>query len=284
MKLTLAVAAVVGVCGDSLEAAFGARGGAAEKLMLQRADRDLADFEHRTSLGALGYSIFHGRSALRDLPADDEVILQPGIDKTACAALLLLRGHTDAAHEVILGVSRDSIDEAEYAATHPGSGWAKAHPLSDSADLLHALLHRLEGQELGEGNHTGFSNAKFWLAGGDKKLEAPAPHPIRSVLAAKAQKSACLRRLGLVPTAERKCAQHRIIAGGGQRREVAVPVGEWDGFAFVDVCEKWQAGALSPEEAVEVAAIQRAELELLLNEGLSLSPCLSLSVSERPPI
>ena len=121
--------------------------------------------------GKLQYSIFRGTSALRHLSTEDEAVVNPNaFGSTACAALLLLRGHPDAAHEVLLGVTKTNLEEAEYAATHPGSGWAEAHPLSDSADMLHAILHRLEGPAVGEGNHTGYVNAKYWLAGGGKRV------------------------------------------------------------------------------------------------------------------
>jgi len=166
----------------------------------------------RTDL-VLTYGIFRGQSSLRRVrnylaaeraePEDNgtrdvirEILLSVnGESKTllSLAMLLLLsevEGRTgkeegdggnicgDVAHEVLLGVNLDNVEEAEYAATHPGeTNWSKQHPLSDVDDMAHSLIHRLEGNRRGEGNHTGYENAKYWIAGGPK-LNPTIPPPI----------------------------------------------------------------------------------------------------------
>jgi hypothetical protein len=42
------------------------------------------------------------------------------LSKTTKAIFLLVSGYGDAAHEVVLGVTVDNMDDGEYAATHPG--------------------------------------------------------------------------------------------------------------------------------------------------------------------
>jgi len=44
---------------------------------------------------------------------------------------------------------------------------------------LHALIHRSEGHYVGEGGHLGYENAKYWLAGGHKKLASLCDHAVR---------------------------------------------------------------------------------------------------------
>jgi hypothetical protein len=167
--------------------------------------------------------------------------------------LLLLREQVDAAHELILGVTWNNKEEAEYAATHRGqTNWTQEHPLTDKDDAIHAALHRLEGSARGEGNHTGYDNAKYWLAGGPKALEKPAQHVVRTALARIARERApCCVDAGVISSG----AKHVIIAGGGKTRNVCVPEGEWDGFVFVDICERRASGELSEREADEVSIL-----------------------------
>ena len=87
----------------------------------------------------LEYSIFRGDSSLRSLPEyQSRWIGEYG--KSVSALMLFLSGSMDAAHEVILGVTPDVIGEAEYAATHPGSGWYQNHPLSTEDDWIHSII------------------------------------------------------------------------------------------------------------------------------------------------
>ncbi|CAJ1954733.1 unnamed protein product [Cylindrotheca closterium] len=95
--------------------------------------------------------------------------------KAQVALLLLLAGHGDAAHDVLLGATLDNLKDAEYAATHRGqTNWAQEHPLSDLEDVLHSLIHRIyEGSRVGEGGYTGYENAQYWCAGGPKQYQEP---------------------------------------------------------------------------------------------------------------
>ncbi|CAB9510703.1 expressed unknown protein [Seminavis robusta] len=86
-------------------------------------------------------------------------------------------------------LSHDNLEEAEHAAPHRGqANWAEQHPLSDGADILLTVIHRLvEGNDLGEGDQTGYDNARYWDAGGPKLLSTLACHPVRAALAALAR-------------------------------------------------------------------------------------------------
>ena len=186
-----------------------------------------------------------------------------------CAALLLLRGYSDAAHEVLLGVSLNNLEEAEYAASHRGkTDWAEKHPLSTAADILHAAIHRIvEGNELGEGDQTGYDNARYWLAGGPKVLDAPASHPVREALVriAREHTPKCFKYTGIVAGDN---VEHRVLSGGGKTRMVRVPCGQWDDFKFLELCQKWADGTLEKDLEDEVATLQRAEVILILRHEL----------------
>ena len=190
-----------------------------------------------------------------------------GAGSNAFVALLLLlflrhnAGGSDVAHEVVLGVNLKNIDQAEYAARHRGQSgvvpWMHTHPLSDSDDAVHSILHRVcEGWHPGEGGHSGWDNAKYWAAGGPKRQydphlfddndceKWPRQHPVRAALAQAALEHApCAVAAGVVvneidePTYYRS---HRIIQGGGEYREVCVPNSWWDPFCFIDLIAQQQ--------------------------------------------
>jgi hypothetical protein len=243
------------------------------------------------------YSIFQGQSALQNLPAESSAHLldpeswfrcetsegsRPPLSRLRAlsAAVWLLRGELDVAHEVLLGVSLENIQQAEYAATHPGqTDWSKRYPFSTSIDLLHACLHRFEGSEIGEGGHSGFQNADYWFAGGPKRLETSPLHPSLDRLAQLAFTHAplCTRRFGLVVADVQR--QYEILADGGKARRVQVLPGQWDGFAFGRLCEQWEQGNLCLEEAREAALLQHAELVLLLRH--ELRACLKHNGSKK---
>ena len=188
----------------------------------------------------LQYSIFGGKSSLRNLASREQDWIQT-YGKSASALLLFLtenRQYADAAHEVILGVTPWNVPEAEYAATHPGSGWMAKHPLSTVDDWIHAIIHRDgEGNLTGEGNHTGWENSMYWAAGGPKALPADSvpsicTHPVAIRLAREVPKCAprcCAQGLvtGTVP------AEHSVLADGGIRRTTVVPPRHWDPFRLV---------------------------------------------------
>jgi hypothetical protein len=212
----------------------------------------------------LAYSIFKGRSALRDI--DDRATLsflqlntqEPDMSSSSLSmrsrfrlvAVIVLsllgRNQSDAAHEVVLGVNLVNLQDAEYAATHPGeTSWSKDHPLSECEDMLHSVIHRLcEGSARGEGGYTGWQNADYWAAGGPKRrydsetMTTNWQHAVRTALAQAATKYAPLCvEAGVVVSCSRKeePRRHRIIADGGQERIVTVPVGCWDPFCFIDL-------------------------------------------------
>lgn len=192
-----------------------------------------------------------------------------------CAALLFLRGYSDAAHEILLGVTLDNLEEAEYAATHRGqTDWAQTHYLSDAADMLHAAIHRMvEGKDIGEGDQTGYDNARYWLAGGPKLLTTPAHHPVRETLARIARDHApkcCQAGVIVASAGSSKGAEHKVLSGGGKHRVVCVPCGQWDDFAFLQLCQRWAEGSLDHDKDFEdeVATLQRAEIILLLRHEL----------------
>lgn len=266
------------------------------RSILDRAAVDAQRFGMTDSL-PMGYSIFGGTSVLRSFLADDggendvDVfrpssfgvygLRNPPAFYRAAAALLLSRGNLEAAHEVILGVTPYNLDEAEYAATHRGqTDWAERHPLTDTADRIHSIIHRLEGPALGEGNHTGYDNAKYWILGGPKELACPASCPIRDELLRIALEHAprcccCVENgRGAIVAGQGEDGRgsiHRIIAGGGGEgttREVRIPPGEWDEVAFIDMCRLRTEGVLSEEECREIALLQEAELLLVIRHEL----------------
>ena len=259
------------------------------RSILDRAVVDAKGFGKAVSL-PMTYSIFIGTSSLRTLAEVDLDVLRPssfgvhGVRNSpafhrAAAALLLSRGRLEAAHEVVLGVTPHNLDEAEYAATHRGqTDWAESHPLMDTADRIHSIIHRLEGPALGEGNHTGYANAKYWILGGPKELVCPEPHPIRDELRRRAlQHAPNIANRGIIAGegVDRRGPIHRVIAGGEKMRKVRVPPGEWDDIAFIDVCklrsedrDGSKPGRLSKEECREIEILQEAELLLLIQHEL----------------
>ena len=259
------------------------------RSILDRAVADAKVFGKAVSL-PMTYSIFNGTSSLRTLAEDDLDVLRPssigvyGVRNSpafhrAAAALLLSRGRLEAAHEVVLGVTPHNLDEAEYAATHRGqTDWSATHPLTDTADRIHSIIHRLEGSALGEGNHTGYANAKYWILGGPKELVCPEPHPIRNELRRRVlQHAPNLLNRGII-AGEGKDGRgpiHQVIAGGEKMREVRIPPGEWDDVAFIDVCrlrsedrDGCELNRLSEEECREIEILQETELLLLIQHEL----------------
>jgi hypothetical protein len=186
----------------------------------------------------LVYSIFEGHSALRNFPICS--LLSDGtLSKASKALLLLCAGYGDAAHEVLLGVTLDVIEEAEYAATHPGqTSWSDDHPLEDIDDWVHSMLHRIEGNNIGEGGHSGFDNAKFWTAGGPKKAyERLEITPWKEALCEMAKRKAPIS-LGLGVVADVDKA-HSILSGGGKPpRTLTVPQGCWDPIQYIELCRR----------------------------------------------
>jgi hypothetical protein len=189
--------------------------------------------------------------------------LHQELPKACLALLLLMEGRGDEAHEVVLGVTLENFREAEHAATHPPSNWSHLHPLSDYDDAVHSLLHRWEGDSVGEGNHTGWENAKYWACGGPNRLDGNdlGGHPVRRALAALASERAPnLVRLGVV--APNPC-QHPILADGGSHRVVSVPPGCWDPIQFINVKRRMSLPVLHEECQTDECQACRREIHAL---------------------
>lgn len=246
---------------------------------------------------ALTYGILRGASALRCLEGearsllsylqeDDATRLQNDVKSSSClsstaVALIWLCRHklADAAHEAILAVTMGNVDNAEYAATHPGgTSWSQDHPLTDVDDMLHSVIHRLcEGHLFGEGGYTGWENAAYWAAGGPKldynnnargntiTPEETKQHPVRAALAMAAMKDApgCVKA-GLVTPVCAPLRQHRIISGGKSHRTVTVPQGWWDPFCFINLLQTTSYDAAELDLQKELDWLQELELRLLL--------------------
>ncbi|HEY2413793.1 MAG TPA: hypothetical protein VGI40_16195 [Pirellulaceae bacterium] len=107
----------------------------------------------------------------------------------------------------------------------------ESHTISQNIDttsgsFLHAIMHRREGD---------FSNSKYWF-------RCVGEHPILAELGQQATNLAAKR--------SEESLVHTLVAGG-----------DWDPFAFVDLC---QAVARGQTAAREVCLdIQQAEWELL---------------------
>lgn len=235
---------------------------------------------------SLEYSIFQGKSGLRNLPGDDkkswnecfeklenalhdDVESKASILKARLTIDLIWEGYLDAAHDVLLGVTLKELEDAEYAATHRGqTNWTQDHPFSDFDDVLHSLIHRLEGPNVGEGGHTGYQNAKYWLAGGPKKLERlePRNNLIQEVYQALVD---YLRQAH--PTLVDRLVyshdtQYEIIAGGGKVRTVIVSANTFNGMALIELLEDVftpeGAGSRSPRLLYQLQDLLIFELRL----------------------
>ena len=242
---------------------------------------------------SLRYGILKGKSALRDLDPEAHSLLayltqndEPRsvnsasesasyMSKTAVALLLLVglkhRQSTDAAHEVILGVTLANLDDAEYAASHPGqTTWSKDHQLTDCDDMLHSVTHRIcEGSLTGEGGYAGWENAAYWAAGGPKLQygvdgsSTQRQHPVRAALASAALHcTPCCVQMGVVCSSEEQ--QHRIIAGGGRYRMIEVPTGWWDPCVFINLLQSSNRDLSKSGLQCELDWLQEIELRLLL--------------------
>lgn len=142
--------------------------------------------------------------------------------------------------------------------------------------MVHSILHRLEGDLVGEGGHCGWENAMYWAAGGPKRIfDASQPstegeskydtiqHSIGQALAAIAQQKCptLFRRI----VSSNAIRSHSVLADHGQRRTVYVPARSWDPFEWIKCCkEASQAKHDKPILRKEVDFLQCAELQLIL--------------------
>ena len=157
-------------------------------------------------------------------------------DKDNTPSLLLLPSSLDVCHEILNGVTAETVSEAEYAATHRyQTDWGARHPFSDEDDLVHSLVHRLEGNAVGEGDYTGWQSAKYWVAGGPKQHHTLGNHPVHQALTQLCPAS-CQAQLVTNDNNERR---HEIIAGGGKTRFVSIEAHSWDPIAFINLCRDY---------------------------------------------
>ena len=248
----------------------------ASKPILDAAFENVAILSRKNSL-RMDYGLFRGASTLRSLSTDDQKLFDPshyGIESfqtlqqkasfyRVVSLLLLLQGNLGAAHEVLLGVTFDELDEAEYAATRPGqTPWAQNHPFSfeDTSDWIHSVIHRYEGDNLGEGNHTGYDNAIYWAKGGPKKLKQPNEHVLRKILATAVSKRA--------PLLCKSVLRSINVDSNGDEAENELL---WDDVAFIELCRLNHEGKLTKEESVEVEELQKMELCALLHHEVCLA-------------
>ena len=230
----------------------------------------------------IGYSIFRGRSALRDLPDECKSMVSSTsspLTKSCKAMLLLIAGHADASHDILLGVTLEDLESAEYAAMHRGqTNWTQEHPLGDVDDLVHSILHRSEGGSVGEGGHTGYENAKYWAAGGPKALKGPLSSCSSESTLLKVYQSLCrlAREKSPLCVAAGVIAadhtSHEILADGGKRRTVQVPQGCWDPFCLINLCRRCDSDDdNSSGDALqsEIYYLQNQEFEFLLKHELN---------------
>jgi hypothetical protein len=223
----------------------------------EKVTKDLFDTDDSIQMG---YSIFSGRSILRTVVPS----IQDVRSKQYLALKFLIEKNLDAAHEVILGVNWTNIQEAEYAATHPGmTNWNQRHPLSNEDDLLHSILHRLEGNHIGEeGNYSGWENAKYWATGGPKRhvCFSPYHHPIHQALCQLCPQIAPTLKSYLIT---KKTRYHHSIPSGdkGRLRSICIEPNCWDPISYINLCHY-------SEWTDELKAIQIAEILLLLRMEL----------------
>ncbi|GFH58306.1 hypothetical protein CTEN210_14783 [Chaetoceros tenuissimus] len=224
-----------------------------------------------------------GSSTLRNLTDTEYQIIekfnnadeQINASKILVPLLILLNGEIsamDKCHEMILGVNTTNIIDAEFAATHPPTSWSKDHPLDSDQDILHAFLHRIEGNFVGEGGYRGYENAMYWLAGGSKKLDSYTSHFIWDELKRYIENDNRFGGLNLIAEDVRN---YEIISGSGKTRVISVLKNNFDAFRYFMLCEK-RYGDESAEDSSSqliltenekdlIDDLQRKEIEIMLN-------------------
>jgi hypothetical protein len=112
-----------------------------------------------------------------------------------------------------------------------------AHTLAQSVEnpdgsYVHAIMHRREPD---------YGNAAYWF-----------------------------RRVGqhrAFPELARRVTEFLDSHDNAGLKQMLLPKGNWDPFAFVDACEQAASGALSKEQEQSLREIQRVEFEVLLDAG-----------------
>jgi hypothetical protein len=207
----------------------------------------------------LNYSIFgRHRSSLRDIPKSIVTgnqnslmalyLLQEQIYNITQQNLPLL----DGAHEIILGISWNNIEDAECYAkkrhmNNTSYKWIDRYPLDTTDDFIHSIIHRIEGNNIGEGSYSGYQNAKYWFSGGPKQhtVIPTHDHPVYQSLCeiylqirnATTEKEDDI--IAILPSSfvHDDIVEYEIIAGGGATRIVKVQPNSWDGIGVINA---WQ--------------------------------------------
>lgn len=224
--------------------------------IVKRLESQAKDLFSSDATLALEYLIMRqGVSSLRTLPEKPLAT-----SKVLLALRLLLEKNIDGAHDVILGVDWSNLDEAEYAATHRGqTNWTQEHPFSEEDNLVHSLIHRLEGDIEGEGSYTGWENAKYWVAGGPQKHTCLGHGAIHQALCRSCSRICSPSLVDLLVTKKKR--MHTIIAGGGTTRSVWIDKGCFDPVSFINLCQhtEWN-DELRELQVAEVLLLIRIEL------------------------
>lgn len=228
-----------------------------------------------------------GSSTLRNLTDSEYQIIekfnkadeQINASKILVPLLILLNGEIsamDKCHEMILGVNTTNIIDAEFAATHPPTSWSKDHPLDSDQDILHAFLHRIEGNFVGEGGYRGYENAMYWLAGGSKESDSLTSHYIWEELKRYIKNKDAFGGLNLIAEDVRN---YEIISGGGKTRVISVLTNTFDAFRYFMLCEKRYEDEsaddsnsqiiLTENEKDLIDDLQRKEIEIMLEYSFS---------------
>lgn len=218
----------------------------------------------------MSYNISNeGKSTFRNLSPLEQIMFRdvhPSSSSSIRGPLwIMLYGESgmDKAHECILGVNMTNIEEAEYAATHPGeTSWSVDHPLDAAQTMLHALIHRLEGPFVGEGGYTGYENSKYWywkaIHGDENDVKDHMHHPVGRILRDFVRKDR-YECLSLISNTTGRT--YEIISGGGKKRNVHIDNGEFDYYRFVDLCAmRYNAIHCTDEEREDVWAKKWTEL------------------------
>lgn len=229
----------------------------------------------------------HGSSTLRNLTDSEYQIIEKfnntdkhiNTSKMLVPLLILLNGKMsamDKCHEMILGVNTTNIIDAEFAATHPPTSWSKDHPLDSDQDILHAFLHRIEGNFVGEGGYRGYENAMYWLAGGSKESDSLTSHYIWEELKRYIKNKGAFGGLNLIAEDIRN---YDIISGDGKTRVISVLTNTFDAFRYFMLCEKRYEDESAEESNSQLGItenekdliddLQRKEIEIMLEYSFS---------------
>lgn len=235
----------------------------------------------------MNYSIFQGYSAVRLLPDVWKSRFQASkrrygtnkTRKTIWALELIGQGYLDAAHEVIMGVTKwDDLDKAEHVAIYEGQkNWSQKNYISDIDDVIHSIIHRLEGNAIGEGGYTGYQNAKYLITGGPKQSRSVLPSIAdgNEVALVYEVLTEYLKQMypelveSLITSSDE--LHYEIIVEGGRCRNVTVPPYSWNGLALIDLwTDTFTATSASTVAKDDMTWLRQRKLQELFRAELHL--------------